>query len=115
MELRKRKKSLDLSLEVPKKIALKKKLIKIDQIQSDFKIEDYLEDSEWKDLLKEEFDKDYFKDINRILDDGYKQDIVRPSKDLVFRALNLTKINQVKCVILGQDPYHDDGQVKIFP
>lgn len=121
MELRKRKKSADSNPTIPKKTISKKpieqfeKKIQIEPVSTGFKIEEYLTDPEWKDLLKDEFEKDYFKKINSILDDGYKKNIVRPSKDLVFRALNLTKISQVKCVILGQDPYHDDGQVRIFP
>lgn len=121
MELRKRKKSTDLNPIFAKKIKPKKTIKKLEQkiqnepILTDFKIEEYLTEPEWKELLKDEFEKDYFKKINSILNEGYINDLVRPSKDLVFQALNLTKISQVKCVILGQDPYHDDGQVKFFP
>jgi uracil-DNA glycosylase len=77
----------------------------------DFRIESYLYSEEWKELLKEEFKKDYFKKINTILNDGYKKNLLRPPKELVFNALNSTSLNEIKSVILGQDPYHDDGQV----
>ena len=83
-----------------------------DDTANDFHIESYLHSDEWRELLKEEFEKDYFKKINAILKDGYKKNLVRPPKELVFNALNSTSLSEIKCVILGQDPYHDDGQVK---
>jgi len=82
-----------------------------DETTSDFHIESYLYSEEWKETLKEEFQKDYFKKINAILKDGYKKNHVRPPKELVFNAFNSTSLDEIKCVILGQDPYHDDGQV----
>lgn len=76
-----------------------------------FKIENYLLDDEWKNLLAAEFEQDYFKQINGLLGKLYSQDKVKPAKENVFRAFNLTRIKDIKCVILGQDPYHDDEQV----
>lgn len=58
-------------------------------------IQDYMIDPEWKSLLKEEFEKKYFQDINKKINEGYKKGIVRPPKDLVFNAFNSTKLNQV--------------------
>ena len=75
-------------------------------------IEDYLRESEWKNALKEEFNKKYFMDINKVIKEGYQKNIVRPPKELVFNAFNSCKLSNIKCVILGQDPYHDDGQVR---
>lgn len=75
-------------------------------------IEDYLVDEQWRRLLADEFEKPYFKEINAFIKPGYEKGIVRPPKELVFNALNSTKINNIKVVIIGQDPYHDDGQVK---
>ena len=79
----------------------------------DWMIEDYLREREWKNVLKDEFGKKYFMDINKVIKEGYAKNIVRPPKELVFNALNSCKISKIKCVILGQDPYHDDGQVCI--
>ena len=62
-------------------------------------IEDYLLDREWKSLLKEEFEKKYFIEINKIIKEGYKKNILRPPKELVFNALNSTPLKQV-CKIL---------------
>jgi len=76
-------------------------------------IQDYLYDKEWKTLLEDEFNKEYFKLINEAIRPGYDKDIVRPPKELVFNALNSTKLKDIKVVIIGQDPYHDDNQVLI--
>jgi hypothetical protein len=58
-------------------------------------IEDFLLDKEWKSLLKEEFSKKYFLEINNNIKEGYKKGINRPPKELVFNALNSTKIDKV--------------------
>ena len=67
-------------------------------------IEDFLLDKEWKSLLTEEFSKKYFLEINKSIKEGYKKGINRPPKELVFNALNSTKLNKVteieKCSIL---------------
>jgi hypothetical protein len=63
--------------------------------KDDWLIEDYLYDKEWKNLLKDEFEKGYFIEINKQIKDGYKKDINRPPKELVFNALNSTKITDV--------------------
>lgn len=78
----------------------------------EWEIQEFLHDEKWRRLLNEEFSKKYFNEINRIIREGYKKNIVRPPKELVFNALNSTSIDNIKCVIIGQDPYHDDGQVK---
>jgi uracil-DNA glycosylase len=83
-----------------------------DDTDNDFHIESYLYSEEWKTLLHDEFKKDYFKNINSVLKDGYKKNLLRPPKELVFNALNSTSLYETRCVIVGQDPYHDDGQVK---
>jgi len=74
-------------------------------------IEDYLVDEQWKKWLADEFQKPYFKEINAVVREGYQKNIVRPPKELVFNALNSTRLDKIKVVIIGQDPYHDDGQV----
>lgn len=68
-----------------------------------------LEES-WLDELTEEFAKPYFKNLKEfLLHEKANQTIFPPSK-LIFNALNLTPYNQVKVVLLGQDPYHGAGQ-----
>ncbi len=73
---------------------------KVSKQPDDWLIEDFLFDKEWKNLLKEEFDKKYFIEINRQIKDGYKKDINRPPKELVFNALNSTKLSEVNLFIL---------------
>ena len=64
----------------------------------------------WYDALKEEFVSPYFVEIKRFLIEEKRQHIVFPPSPLIFNAFNLTPFNEVKVVILGQDPYHNDGQ-----
>jgi uracil-DNA glycosylase len=65
----------------------------------------------WKQALQSEFDKPYFAALARFLhkekDEGKK---IYPPGSLIFRAFELTPVDQVKVVILGQDPYHEYGQ-----
>jgi uracil-DNA glycosylase len=65
----------------------------------------------WKALLKDEFSQDYFSLIKQfILTEKAKGKAVYPPGKLMFNAFNLTPFDQVKVVILGQDPYHGLGQ-----
>ncbi len=64
----------------------------------------------WKEILKDEFDKDYFKNLIKFLDEEYKTYTVFPKKEDVFNAFNCTPFDNVKVVIIGQDPYHEEGQ-----
>lgn len=66
------------------------------EARGEFNIENYLYDSEWKQLLKDEFKKPYFVEINNKIKPGYEKGINRPPKDLVFNALNTTKLKNVK-------------------
>ncbi|PAF52352.1 uracil-DNA glycosylase [Helicobacter sp. 13S00477-4] len=62
---------------------------------------------EWKELLKEEFEKPYFSSIkSHYLEAKQKGKTIYPPGKLTFNALNLTPPQNVKVVILGQDPYH---------
>ena len=67
-------------------------------------------DNSWDNVLEEEYKKDYFKEIVDFVNKIYKEDIVYPPKKDILRALNLTDYNNVKVVILGQDPYHGVGE-----
>lgn len=62
----------------------------------------------WKPFLKAEFDKPYFKELADFLHAEYETKTIYPRKELVFRAF-YTDLNEVKVVILGQDPYHTPG------
>ena len=64
----------------------------------------------WYNLLKDEFDKEYFKKLQAFLKEEYKNYTIYPESKNVFAALNYTKFNDVKVVIIGQDPYINPGQ-----
>ncbi len=62
----------------------------------------------WKPFLKAEFDKPYFKELSSFLHEAYETKTIYPAKAQVFSAFT-TDLNEVKVVILGQDPYHTPG------
>lgn len=64
----------------------------------------------WDEVLKEEFEKEYFKNLMKSVDEEYKTYNIFPKKENIYRALQLTDYNDIKIVILGQDPYHGMGQ-----
>jgi uracil-DNA glycosylase len=64
----------------------------------------------WKKALTEEFGKPYFADLTDFVKDEYKAETVFPHPKNIFRAFELTPFDEVKVVILGQDPYHGPGQ-----
>lgn len=64
----------------------------------------------WYELLKNEFEKPYFKNLQAFLDEQYAHCTVYPSQDKIFNALNHVPFDNVKVVIIGQDPYHEPGQ-----
>ena len=69
-----------------------------------------IEDS-WKEALKTEFSKPYFVAITQKLKQEKQEgNLIYPPGPLIFNAFNCTPFNQVKVVILGQDPYHGPGQ-----
>lgn len=65
----------------------------------------------WKKFLDSEFDKPYFKGLSKFLHEEYENKTIFPKKTLVFRAFT-TDLNEVKVVILGQDPYHTPGMAE---
>lgn len=68
-----------------------------------------LEDS-WYTQLHEEFDKDYWKKLSALTRINYKNKIVFPKPSQLFNAFNSTPFEKIKVVIIGQDPYHGEGQ-----
>jgi len=65
---------------------------------------------EWKTALEPEFEKPYFHKLLRSIEDAYKNNLVFPPYQQVFNALNFCPFHNVKVVIIGQDPYHGEGQ-----
>ena len=64
----------------------------------------------WDIVLKDEFNKDYFKKLGCFVKSEYKKHTCFPKYSDVFNALRFTDYDEVKVVILGQDPYHGDGE-----
>ena len=64
----------------------------------------------WDMLLKDEFEKDYYLKLRQFLKEEYSTQTVFPHMDNIFNALKYTAYEDVKAVILGQDPYHGEGQ-----
>lgn len=67
-------------------------------------------DNSWKDALSVEFQKTYFLDLVSFLKKEYASKKIYPPGSLIFNAFNKCSFNNVKVVIIGQDPYHGDGQ-----
>lgn len=68
-------------------------------------------DNDWQEALKEEFSKEYFKKIEAALSEEYSKNItIYPPKEDIFNAFKYTPLHNVKCVIIGQDPYHEEGE-----
>lgn len=67
--------------------------------------------SEWYDMLKGEFEKDYFINLKQFLKEQKKANKqVYPPEPLIFNAFNKTPFSKVKLVLIGQDPYHNPGE-----
>ena len=66
--------------------------------------------NDWAEPLSAEFRKPYYRELYKKVLEEYRTRKVFPAPDDIFNALHLTPLSQVKVVILGQDPYHNDGQ-----
>lgn len=64
----------------------------------------------WGKVLHSEFEQDYFAKLTNFVKQEYRSSQVYPPPKFIFRAFELTPFDQVKVVILGQDPYHEPGQ-----
>ncbi|MDP3402565.1 MAG: uracil-DNA glycosylase [bacterium] len=64
----------------------------------------------WKKRLEGEFEKPYFKELTEFVKEEYAASTVYPHPKNIFKAFELTPFDQVKVVILGQDPYHGPHQ-----
>lgn len=63
----------------------------------------------WKTILSDEFDKEYFNKLTEFVNDEYSSQEIFPSRELIFNAFDKCSFEDVKVVILGQDPYHTPG------
>ncbi|MCG3691379.1 uracil-DNA glycosylase [Aliarcobacter butzleri] len=66
----------------------------------------------WKDIIENEQQKPYYEKLKEEIDKRYENSIVFPEKQNIFKAFSLTKFEDLKVVILGQDPYHGFGQAQ---
>ena len=66
----------------------------------------------WDNLLKEEYNKEYFKNLIEFVKQEYKTKTIYPKQNEVFNAFRYTDYNNIKVVILGQDPYHGPNQAE---
>jgi uracil-DNA glycosylase len=64
----------------------------------------------WKEVLQEEFSKPYFKQLVLFVKREYSENICYPKGQQIFSAFNHCPLPEVKVVIIGQDPYHGEGQ-----
>ena len=67
-------------------------------------------EASWEENLRGEIEEPYFAELVEKLNSEYENEVCYPSKELIFNAFNLCPFNNVKVVILGQDPYHEQGQ-----
>lgn len=65
---------------------------------------------DWKNLLQEEFDKEYFTNLVSFVKSEYQSHKVYPPGKLIFNAFESCPLKELKVVIIGQDPYHGPGQ-----
>lgn len=66
--------------------------------------------NDWDEILKGEFDKEYYQSIHAFLKEEYKTHTIYPNMFDIFNALKYTPYESVKVVIIGQDPYHGPNQ-----
>ena len=67
-------------------------------------------DASWKRVLQDEFEKPYFAQLTSFVRDEYKTKKIFPPGNMIFSAFDHCPFDKVKVVIIGQDPYHNDGQ-----
>ncbi|MDD6401361.1 MAG: uracil-DNA glycosylase [Lachnospiraceae bacterium] len=66
--------------------------------------------NDWANALAPELKKDYYRKLFNFIGQEYATKTIFPPGDEIFNAFHLTPLSKVKCVIIGQDPYHNDGQ-----
>lgn len=66
--------------------------------------------NDWQVAIKDEFQKPYYKELYNFVKEEYSSKVVYPPSDDIFNAMHLTPLNDVKVLLLGQDPYHNVNQ-----
>lgn len=64
----------------------------------------------WQTILSDEIEKPYFQDLMKEVENEYQNQTCFPPKDLIFSAFNNCSLEDLKVVIIGQDPYHGEGE-----
>ncbi len=64
----------------------------------------------WQDLLNEEFNADYYSGLEQFLEKEYREKRIFPARQDIWNAFKYTDYDEVKVLLLGQDPYHGEGQ-----
>ena len=64
----------------------------------------------WYDILKDEFNSQSYKNLEKFLGEEYKKYTIYPASEHIFNAINYVPYDKVKVVIIGQDPYHEPNQ-----
>jgi len=78
------------------------------QIIISLEINEYM--NTFSEFIKHEFEMDYFKELSLFLKDAYTKQIIYPAKEEIFNAFSYTTYQDLKVVIVGQDPYHQPNQ-----
>ena len=68
----------------------------------------------FKEIIEEESKKEYFKELQSFVDEEYKNKTVFPERKNIYASLENTPFDKVKVVIIGQDPYHGEGEAHGF-
>lgn len=66
--------------------------------------------NDWLDAIGDEFFKPYYRELYNFIVSEYRSRTIYPKAEDIFNAFHLTPLSQVKAVVLGQDPYHNEGQ-----
>ena len=66
--------------------------------------------NDWLEYIKEEFSKDYYKNLYSFVSEEYSKNTIYPEAENIFNAFHFTPLSKVKVVLIGQDPYHNKNQ-----
>lgn len=66
--------------------------------------------NDWAEKISAEYKKPYYRELFNFIKEEYSKVVVYPPSEDIFNAMHLTPLSKVKCVIIGQDPYHEPGQ-----
>ena len=68
--------------------------------------------NDWLPAVREEFAKPYYRQLYQFVKEEYSRTVVYPPAEDIFNALHFTPLSEVKVLILGQDPYHNEHQAQ---